>query len=133
MALPSRPYLGSAAPATGPGCLRSGGKTSARHHHRRSKMADMAAPASPPLPPPTCQSPRPGTAPLPSARLPIGRCAELRSLIGRRATVSQRAKRPPQGGTRMAAGSQPPVGQSAHGAGAPPFPPSRPSNKATSR
>lgn len=74
---PSRPYLGSAFPTTGPGCLRSGGKTFARHHHRRSKMADMAAPASPPLPPPTCQSPLPGTALLPCSRPPIGRCVEL--------------------------------------------------------
>lgn len=46
-------YLGkSVTPPQAPGCLRSGGKATTRHHHLRSKMADISAPASPPLPPP---------------------------------------------------------------------------------
>lgn len=49
----SHPYLSKRVPPPqAPGCLRSGGKTTTCHHHRHSKMADISALASPPLPPP---------------------------------------------------------------------------------
>lgn len=72
---------------------------------------------------------RPAPRPAPSYWALCG----ARPLTGRPANVSHPATPLSQGEPQMAAGSRLPVGHSVHGAGAPRFPPSRPSNKATSR
>lgn len=128
----SHPYLSKRVPPPqAPGCLRSGGKTTTCHHHRHSKMADISALASPPLPPPWLPI-------IPSQHHPPSRHApfywavyKVRPLTGSRVSVSHSAMRLQQGRTRMGPGSRLPVGQLTHGAAASRFPPSRLSNKET--